>query len=408
MTEISVIWKEMKTKRTALMQLISKLLLHSSGLLRSRKGPPSSFIRSVSQDRTERASTPNRVLMLVNNYANTGIGDFGLDLHKNLARRGIHTKLASTPISWIDFPRYFLSTLTFNAQVIFNIGLTSWGRSPLRNFLGFLAIRLRYDLGRKDVVLLHNVIEAIDLGSAGYNVSPIAQKGAHLAIEQLCKIPIIVFSQRMEKILLRHYGVAPVFWHPLPVDSQTTRTMAENDLPTLLMIGYLSPYKGYDLLLDALEIANFSTRVFIVGDEHRILSEDPMYRAFLADLRSRAQAQRITCIPKIPSKHLPKLMAKVDLGVLPYADCQGACAAANLLISHHIPILATDLPEFRELADQGSGIVLSPRDFREFARRMKETVGNPRLMEHLRAKQKQYGERFSWESFIERLLDHLH
>ena len=397
----------MKTKRSTLMRLISNLLLNSSGLLRIRKAATASFLRSVFQDRTERALTPNRVLMLVNNYAKTGIGDFGLDLHKYLARRGIHPKLVSTPISWIDFPRYFFSTLTFNAHAIFNIGLTSWGRSPLRNFLGFLAIRLRYDLGRKDIVLLHNVIEAIDLDSAGYKVSPISQKGAHLAIDQLHKIPIIVFSQRMEKILLRHYGIAPVFWHPLPVDNQTTRTVAENDLPTLLMIGYLSPYKGYDLLLDALEIEDFSTRVLIVGDEHRILSEDPMYRAFLARLRSRAQAQRITCIPKIPSKHLPKLMAKVDLGVLPYAHCQGACAAATLLISYHIPILATDLPEFRELADQGSGIVLSPRDFREFARRMKKTVGNPRLMEDLRARQKQYAQRFSWESFTDRLLDHL-
>ena len=350
--------------------------------------------------------------MLVNNYADTGIGDFGLDLHKNLARRRIHPNLVSTPTSWIDFPRYFLLTLTFNAQVIFNVGLTSWGPSPLRNFLGFLAIRLRHDLGRKDIVLLSNAIEAIDLDSAGYKVSPIAQKGAHLAIEQLRKIPIIVFSQCMEKILLLHYGIAPVFWHPAPVvwhslsaNGQTPRTKAQNDLPTLLMIGYLSPYKGYDFLLDALEIANFPTRVLIVGDEHRLLKNDPAYQQFLTRLRARSEAQHITLIPKVPNENLPDLMARVDLGVLPYEACQGGCAAASLLIAHRVPILATDLPEFRELADLGSGMVLSSKNPEEFARRIKETMENPNLIANLRSMQERYAKKYSWESFMDRLIE---
>lgn len=424
-TEIPVTWNEMKTKRTPLRRLFSDFFVHGTGLLRLRtrvnsldtqrvlgsSGPgirPSSSPMSVTPNGGEQVSVTNRVLMLVNNYASTGIGDFGLDLRSNLARRGVHPILLSTPTSWIDFPRYFFSTLMFSGRVIFNIGLTSWGRSHLRNFIGFLSIRLRHTLGRSDIILLHNVIETIDLDTAGYNVSPIAQGGAHLAIMQLREIPIVVFSQRMEKLLLLHYGIAPVFWHPLPVDSQPPRTRPQNGLPTLLMIGYLSPYKGYEFLLNALKIADFPHRMLIVGDEHRVLSHDPTYQEFLTSLRVRAQAQRITCMPKIPAQDLPKLMAEVDLGVLPYDACEGACAAASLLISHHVPILASDLPEFRELADQGSGIVLSPRDPNEFARRMKETVGNPNLIEALRNKQKQYGEKFSWDNFVGRLQDRLH
>src|SRR5712692_10330596 len=137
----------MKTNRVLPMRLPADLIRSGSGLFRLQKvvtnvvrqaeerskNPridASSSHRTVFQDPIKRAFTPNRGLILVNTYANTGIADFGLDLHENLARRGFHPRLVSTPISWIDFLRYFLLTLTLNAQIIFNIGLTSWGPSP--------------------------------------------------------------------------------------------------------------------------------------------------------------------------------------------------------------------------------------------------------------------------------------
>lgn len=348
-----------------------------------------------------------RGLMIVNNYPGTGIGDFGLELHKNLERQEVHSVLQRTPTSWAGFVGYFFSTLAFDGRIIYNLGLTAWGRSGLRNFLGFLSIRLRRKVGRGDIVILHNVIEAIDLKSAGYHLSSTARRGAHFAIGQLRKMPIVVFSRSMEELLVRFYGIVPGLWHPLPVDNFAPTGESLKEVPLVLMVGYLAPYKGYEFLLDAAETIDYPIKILIVGDEHRILRSDPEYQAFLQRVRSRAQTQGIECIPRIPSEALPGLMAAVDLGVLPYVASQGACASASLLISHHVPMLATDLPEFRELARLGCGIVLSTHEAREFAKLMKEVIGNPELLRTLRAKQRHYAEVYSWDNFVERLKEFL-
>jgi glycosyltransferase involved in cell wall biosynthesis len=262
---------------------------------------------------------------------------------------------------------------------------------------------MRHEFGRKDIVLLHNVPEAIDVPTAGYRVSSVVLHGAHMAIRQLRGLSVVVFSKKVGELLVSSYGITPVLTHPLPVARPPSRPRMRNGVPRLLTIGYLAPYKGYQLLLDALKRLNLPVETLFVGDEHRILRRNPEYQQFVSGLRRRAAAETVRLHPKVPDGELPALMSSIDLGVLPYSAAQGASGAASLLASFGVPILATDLPAFRELADLGSGIVLSPPDPEEFARGIERILRDPSLGENLRGMQRQYAERYSWDRFLERL-----
>lgn len=423
--EVPVDWKEMKVSRTPIRRLASDILLHAGGLLRLQQEVKNANRRISASPHDQpgqnqycgttspsanvaQGTTPHQDIILVNNYNRTGIGDFGHDLLAHLGGQGLHLKLVPTPTSWMDFPKYCFSTLTFDGNAIFNVGLTSWGRSPARNFLGFALIRLRKATGHKDLVLLHNVIETIDSEKSGYKVSSLTAKGAHVAVKQLSRVPVVVFSKRMDQLLRDRYQISPVLSHPLPIDVHPEAKSLRGRIPTVLMIGYLAPYKGYDLLLDALKTRDIQANVIIAGDAHRMLKEDPGYLKFLDTVEQEARALHAQRLPRVHERDLPSLMSKVDLGILPYSACQGGSAVASLFISYRIPILATDLPEFKELAEMGGGVVLSPYDPKEFSRRMKDLLENPVFLDGLRDKQEAFGRMFNWGNFVERLLEYIH
>jgi len=418
--EIPVVWTEMKFDPTPVRRLLEDVFLHGTGLIRlrmrisrldrsevssrgSRHSQLTTTPASSREHRGVRSQLPGSPGLMVNNYAHTGIGDFGFDLHAKLKTRGIDLRLSATPMTWKGFLGHIMATICFDGQVVYNVGLTSWGRSPLRNFLGFLSILVRYKTGKKDVLLLHNLAEAVDVNTSGFHVSSLVTKGAHLAINQVRDLPIVVFSRNVRNLLMEHYGIVPAFWHPIPVEKQPMGTKSKNDVPVLLAIGYLAPYKGYGLLLDVLKEDHLKVETLLVGDEHKLLSQNPAYQQFVSELRLRAAAQGVTLLPKVPTQDLPEFMSRVDLGVLPYSASQGASAAAALLTSYQIPILATDLPEFQELANLGAGVVLSPSDPAVFAHAMKDMLEDPTSVESLREKQRQYADKYSWDNFLGRL-----
>jgi glycosyltransferase involved in cell wall biosynthesis len=419
--EVPVTWREMKTRRTPLGRLLSDVFLHGKGLLKlwsrlhrggghgdhaiQRSTNDSPTIPAVYPEGPMSRKNLRQPLLLVNNHGQTGIGDFGFGLLSHLNEKGVHAAMKSTPVNWSGFTAYLHSVLSHKGGVIYNVGLTAWGDSPLRNFLGLLTIGLRHGLGHGDLILLHNVIEAIDTSTAGYRISGLVRFGAHFAVRQLKGVSTVVFSRRMRDLLRSRYGIEPLICHPLPVELKIKQGNSERSLPNILAIGYLSPYKGYDLLFDAIKLIASPMKVVIAGDEHRLLKPNPDYQEFVAGLREKARVNGITLLPKVPEEDLPRFMSEIDIGVLPYAACQGACAAASLLIAYQIPILASDLPEFRELHEAGCGIVLSSRKAPEFAERLTGLLEDKELLMDLRTKQTRYAEQYSWSTFTDLLLD---
>lgn len=420
-SEIPVDWHEVKVGRTPLTRLLGDVFLHGTGLLRLRRR-----VKQLSRDDSRSHRAPDRslenrnamawsnttdpdqasihALLLVNNYSETGIGDFGEELRLRLLKKNISVETVTTPSEWSGFLDYLMRVLRYPGRAVFNIGLTSWGRSPIRNFIGFASIRARAILGKRNFVLLHNLIEVIDQNTSGFAWSPIVELGAHLAVNQLRNVPLAVFSGVIERLLVEHYNLKPRFWQPLPMDGQAATFTPHRGPPTLIAFGYISPYKNYRLLLESLRRVDIPLRVLIAGNAHKVLGTNPVYRQYVEDLLRQARELGVVTLPRIPSSQLPEIMANVDLGLLPYDSCKGASAVASMLASFGIPILATDIATFRELEREGCGIVLSPADPVEFATRIEGVIRNPDQMATLRWRQRQFRQKYSWDLFVQRLL----
>ena len=62
-----------------------------------------------------------------------------------------------------------------------------------------------------------------------------------------------------------------------------------------------------------------------------------------------------------------------------------------------VPIIATDLPEFRELAEDGCGMVLSLHDPEALAERIEQILNNPDLARELRERNLRFAQERTWD-----------
>lgn len=76
-------------------------------------------------------------------------------------------------------------------------------------------------------------------------------------------------------------------------------------------------------------------------------SSHPNYPNFLDKYKSENCLPCVQFTGYVPESQLPSLLEKVDVVVLPYFTCTGTSGVAHLVSSYGVPIIATDLPEFR-------------------------------------------------------------
>lgn len=134
----------------------------------------------------------------------------------------------------------------------------------------------------------------------------------------------------------------------------------------VLFIGHVGPYKNLDLLLRAYKMLDdcLKVRLLIAGGSH------PNFPGVLEEYRARCRDPNIRFLGFVPDEELPRVFEMVDVVVLPYATCTGTSGVAHLASSFGKPIVATDLPEFRELMEEGCGIILAKHDPRDLAEKI--------------------------------------
>jgi glycosyltransferase involved in cell wall biosynthesis len=150
----------------------------------------------------------------------------------------------------------------------------------------------------------------------------------------------------------------------------------------LLLFGRIKPYKGIDLLLEALTLVPRDLRerldVRIVGKPYMDTAEIERYArhndlagcvTFRFEFVSEAEERR--------------LFADADAVVLPYRviDASGVMMTA---IARGVPVLGTGIPGFREVfEDEGGAILVPPGDAAAMSRVIAEWVSAPEQLDQL-------------------------
>jgi glycosyltransferase involved in cell wall biosynthesis len=334
--------------------------------------------------------------LVLNNFGETGIGLFGQSLGRRLRSQQADVEIVETQRRPLAFFVQFLTTIRTRQTLVANVGLTSWGSSPVLNLLGFFSIHVRSWIGRPTIVLLHNLIEVVDSRGAGYNIGPLTTLLAHWAVSGLRRAKIAVFSREMAETLITHYGIRVARCAPLPCEPPVVPAEHLSVLPDIVSFGYLSPYKGVDLLLEAQRSLRDECRLVIIGRGHALLSDESEYRRNLARIRRVAQEVHAVFLGFVPDAELISVLQRCWVGALPYSSTTGASASFTQLATAGVPVVASDLPEFQYLRDEGAGILLVPPSPLEIAAAIRSLLKDSGLRAKLSADQTAYASKHSW------------
>ena len=134
--------------------------------------------------------------------------------------------------------------------VWFNIGLTTFGKSRLHNFLGMALPILARAANFPTVATLHEILEASDLLALGAVNGRITHWGGRAATRLILQADTVcVTLQSYERLVRQHYGARNVVRLPHGAldDPRFTPLSGEK---RILMFGTFGPYKGLPEMID--------------------------------------------------------------------------------------------------------------------------------------------------------------
>jgi glycosyltransferase involved in cell wall biosynthesis len=174
----------------------------------------------------------------------------------------------------------------------------------------------------------------------------------------------------------------------------TIRTGKSPKTDSILYIGHSGPYKDIDLLLDSFKILEQHKRgvkLIFAGEAH------PNYPHFLDKYRERQQ-ENLIFTGYVSEDQLQSLFEKANAVVLPYRTCTGTSGVVHLASSYGTPIIATDLPEFRELAREGCGLLISKHCSEALAEKIERVIDDRELAAELRQRNLTFANARSWDT----------
>lgn len=167
---------------------------------------------------------------------------------------------------------------------------------------------------------------------------------------------------------------------------------------TALCFGFVAPYKGIEIALEAAMLAGERVHLVVAGGEHPRLGGRDSYAA---SLRARF-APRATFTGRVPEADLPLWFAAADLALFMYPRPFSSSGALALALAHGTPPLLS--PALARSVGAPAALV-APAEPIPLARHLRELSARPELLEPVReAAHALAGER-SWREVARRHLE---
>ena len=239
--------------------------------------------------------------------------------------------------------------------VWFNLGFASFGGKALPAFLGIALPCFARLTGSYTHVTLHQLMETVDLKDAGVRF-PLAYKvGGFIATQLvLCANSVSVMLPAYRNVLVEKYGRGAVYVRRHGIFSSRPEypdfSQRGNPEHRILAFGKWGTYKRLEPLLAAFESVVErcpEARLVIAGTDH------PKTPGYLRRLQAQyAERKEIQFIGYIPEEKIAELLQRSTIAVLPYTSSAGSSGIAHLACTYGVPIVASDIPDFRRLADE--------------------------------------------------------
>jgi len=206
------------------------------------------------------------------------------------------------------------------------------------------------------------------------------------------------FARIVPEAAVVPHGLAP---RPAPTPAERAHARAAlglDDRFTVLCFGFLAPYKGLELALDAAALAGPEVRLVVAGGPHPRLAEagDP----YAEELRARAP--HATFAGHVPEAEVSRWFTAVDLALFPYPRPFAASGPLALALSHRTPSLLSP-PLAATVAAPLA--MTAPGDAVGLSRRLRELAARPIARERLREAAAGLARERAWPSVAARHLE---
>ncbi|RDI50362.1 glycosyltransferase involved in cell wall biosynthesis [Flavobacterium glaciei] len=242
--------------------------------------------------------------------------------------------------------------------VLFNLQFVKFGDKKVPAALGLLIPMILRLLGCNTVVLLHNILEQVDLKSAGFTDSKIAQKiynfiGTSLTSCILKADIVAVTISKYVTVLNEKYKTNNVVLIP-----HGTFEIPKNpcfDLPEgpkkVMAFGKFGTYKKVEILIDAIELirknSNESIEIIIAG------TDSPNTPGYLQGVKEKyANVPGITFTGYVEENEVATIFNNSTMVVFPYTSTTGSSGVLHQAGSYGKAVVMPDLGDLSILVKE--------------------------------------------------------
>lgn len=241
--------------------------------------------------------------------------------------------------------------------VLFNLQFVKFGDKKIPAALGLLLPMILKILGCNTVVLLHNILEQVDLANAGFTSNKIAQKiynfiGTSLTSCLLKADMVAVTINKYVDVLNAKYKSNNVAL--IPHGSFETPKNVNFDLPAgpkkVMAFGKFGTYKKVEILIDAVELirqtSNESIEVVIAG------TDSPNTPGYLQSVKEKyAHVPGITFTGYVEESDVERIFTESAIVAFPYTSTTGSSGVLHQAGSYGKAVVMPDLGDLALLVE---------------------------------------------------------
>lgn len=192
-------------------------------------------------------------------------------------------------------------------------------------------------------------------------------------------------------------GIDTSLFRPQPPDpTLRERLGVSSNVPLLLFVGRLQPWKGVATAIQALRHID-QAMLLIAGD-----GEDRPRLAAIA--RELGVSERVRFLGSVPRQHLPALYATVDLLLATSYASETFGIGPVEAQACGLPVVATRFGGFPEVvADGQTGLLVPPRDPEALAAAVNSLLSDPVRRAALAAAAPVWAAQFAWPAVVDRI-----
>ena len=178
-----------------------------------------------------------------------------------------------------------------------------------------------------------------------------------------------------------------------------TFTRRGNPIHRILAFGKWGTYKRLELLIEAFERAAeaFPNMKLIVGG-----GDHPKTAGYIRSMAEQHASERIAFLGYVAEEAIPDLFREASLVVMPYTSSAGSSGVAHLAAQYGVPVLASGIQDFRDLADHENIAIrfFVPGDADSLVEELLTALNSPELLSEMAWKNYEAGVSMSMPQIV--------